>query len=60
MDKRPYYDRKTLSVSVDRKVEESFRAYCKKRRFVMSRIAEDLFREWLEKEGVVIDQDPAQ
>ncbi len=51
-------DRATISVSIDRKVEQSFRAYCKRKRFIMSRIAEDLLREWLEKEGVSIDQPP--
>jgi hypothetical protein len=48
-------DRATLSVSIDRNVERAFRAHCNKKRFIMSRIAEDLFREWLEKEGVVVD-----
>lgn len=55
MTRPELYDRATISVSIDRNVERAFRAYCNKRRFIMSRIAEDLFREWLEKEGVVVD-----
>ncbi len=60
MEDSTIYDRATLSVSIDRSVERAFRAYCKRKRFIMSRIAEDLFREWLEKEGAVVEEGPVQ
>jgi len=55
------YNRATVSVSIEKDVEHAFREECKKNNFVMSRIAEQLFREWLEKErGVEIGASPTK
>jgi stalled ribosome alternative rescue factor ArfA len=49
------YNRGTVSVSIEKDVEHAFRQECKKNNFVMSRIAEQLFRQWLEERKVKIE-----